>query len=58
MEKLYTCEEVANRYVVKKFTVLNWIKEKKLIAIRPGKQYLVKESALQEFEEKMIPQEK
>ena len=50
MEKLYTCEEVAERYSVKAITVWDWIRKKKLSAIRIGKSYRVKESDLLEFE--------
>lgn len=50
MEKLYTCEEVAERYSVKAITVLEWIRQKKLSAINIGKSYRVKESDLLEFE--------
>lgn len=51
MEKLYTCEEVAERYSVKAITVLEWIRQKKLPAINIGKGYRVKESDLLEFEQ-------
>lgn len=50
MEKLYTCEEVAERYSVKAITVLEWIRQQKLPAINIGKGYRVKESDLLEFE--------
>lgn len=50
MEKLYTCEEVAERYSVKKFTVWNWIRSGKLKAIKPAKSYLITESELARFE--------
>ena len=50
MEKLYTCEEVAERYSVKVATVWDWIREQKLPAIQIGRSYRVKESDLLEFE--------
>ena len=50
MEKLYTCEDVAERYSVKAITVLEWIRQQKLPAICIGKGYRVKESDLLEFE--------
>ncbi|MGI5896094.1 MAG: helix-turn-helix domain-containing protein [Oscillospiraceae bacterium] len=50
MKRLFTCEEVAQRYHVKAFTVWNWIKRKKLRAIRPGKQYLIPEPELERLE--------
>lgn len=52
MEKLYTCEQVAERYGVKIETVWTWIREQKLSAIQVGKSYRVKESDLLSFEEK------
>lgn len=51
MEKLYTCEEVANRYGVKLLTVWDWIRKKKLPAIDIGKSYRVPESDLVKFDE-------
>ena len=51
MEKLYTCEEIAERYSVKVLTVWDWIRKRKLAASKIGKSYRVKESALVEFEE-------
>lgn len=50
MERLYTCEEVAERYGVKAITVLEWIRQQKLSAINLGKGYRVTESDLLEFE--------
>ncbi len=51
MEKLLTCEQVAERYGVKVTTVWAWIREKKLPAIRIGKGYRVKLEDLEAFEE-------
>lgn len=51
MEKYYTCEKVAERYGVKVNTVWDWIRLRKLAAIRVGKNYRIKESDLLEFEE-------
>lgn len=51
MEKLYSCEQVAERYKVKIETVWAWIREKKLSAVKIGKSYRVKESDLAEFEQ-------
>lgn len=50
MEKLYSCEQVAEHYKVKIETVWAWIRGKKLPAVRIGKCYRVKESDLAEFE--------
>ena len=58
MGKLYTCEEVAERYRVKVGTVLAWIRDKKLCAISISKMYRVAEEDLIAFENarKTIPQ--
>lgn len=53
METIYTCKQVAERYSVKKSTVLVWIREGKLKAICVGKSYRVRESALVDFENLM-----
>lgn len=51
MSKYYSCEEVAQRYQVKIATVWEWIREKKLQAIKIGKQYRVREEDLKRYEE-------
>lgn len=51
MLKMYTCGEIAKRYGVKIITVWEWIRLKKLPAIRIGKEYRIKEEDLKEFEE-------
>ena len=51
MEKLYRCEEVANRYDVQITTVYDWIRKKNLPALKIGKSYMVQESDLKQFEE-------
>lgn len=51
MEKLYRCEEVANRYEVQITTVYDWIRKKNLPALMIGKSYMVQESDLKQFEE-------
>ncbi|MEE0782325.1 MAG: helix-turn-helix domain-containing protein [Negativibacillus sp.] len=51
MEKLYRCEEVANRYEVQITTVYDWIRKKNLPALKIGKSYMVQESDLKQFEE-------
>ena len=48
--QLYNCKEIANRYQVKEVTVWSWIRSGKLQAIKPSKNYLVKESELARFE--------
>lgn len=51
MEKLYRCEEVANRYEVQITTAYDWIRKKNLPALKIGKSYMVQESDLKQFEE-------
>lgn len=50
MEKLYSCQELAERYQVKEATVWGWIREKKLKAYKLGKSYRVSESDMKSFE--------
>ncbi len=50
MEKFFNCEEVAERYDVKLETVWAWIRDKKLPAIKIGKQYRVSLRDLEHFE--------
>lgn len=56
---MYTCEQVADRYGVKVITVWDWIRKKKLNAIKLGREYRVTEEDLIQFEEerKTIQQE-
>jgi len=51
MEKFFTCEDIAERYGVKKITVWAWIREKKLGAVRIGRDYRIRQEDLHEFEE-------
>ena len=50
MSEMYTCEEVAKRYKVKVLTVWDWIRKKKLPAIKIGRDYRISEENLKEFE--------
>lgn len=50
MAELYTCEEVAQRYGVKVITVWDWIRKKKLAAIKLGKEYRISDDDLKAFE--------
>lgn len=54
MQKLYTCEEVAERYGVKKQTVWAWIRKKKMGAVKAGKCYKVREGDLKQFEDSRL----
>ena len=49
MTDLYTCAEVAQRYGVEKFTVWEWIRKRKLGAIKLGKEYRISVDDLQQF---------
>lgn len=51
MSKMYTCDEVAKRYKVKVITVWDWIRQRKLNAIKLGREYRVSEDDLIKFEE-------
>ena len=51
MSKLYTCEEIANRYSVKLITVWDWIRKKKLPAVKIGREYRIREEDVKEFED-------
>ncbi len=45
----YTCEEVAEMFRVKKFTVWDWIRRKKLAAVRIGRDYRIRPEDLESF---------
>lgn len=51
MDAIYTCEDVAARYGVKLITVWDWIRKKKLNALRIGKRYYVTEDDIKNFEQ-------
>lgn len=50
MANMYTCEEVATRYDVQVITVWDWIRKKKLPAIKIGRAYRICEDDLSKFE--------
>lgn len=50
MSNMYTCEQVAQRYGVKTLTVWNWIRKKKLPAIKLGRDYRIRQEDLDAFE--------
>lgn len=56
MDKLYTCEAVAERYSVKLTTVWDWIRKGVLGAIKIGRQYRIRESDLEAFEQASMAQ--
>lgn len=47
---MYTCEEIAERYGVKVITVWDWIRKKKLPALKIGKEYWIREEDIKAFE--------
>lgn len=51
MAELYTCGEVAKRYGVEVRTVWDWIRRRKLGAIKLGKEYRISVDDLTCFEE-------
>lgn len=51
MSKMYSCAEVAERYGVQVITIWDWIRKKKLPAIKIGRDYRISESDLSVFEE-------
>lgn len=51
MSKMYTCDEIAEIYGVKIFTVWDWIKRKKIKALKIGREYRIREEDLKDFEE-------
>lgn len=54
MGELYTCEEVSKIYKVKPLTIWEWIKKKKLPAIKIGKEYRVRKEDLERFEQERM----
>lgn len=50
MPKFYSCDEVAVRYSVRVITVWDWIRKKKLSAIKIGRDYRISEEDLKTFE--------
>ena len=50
MAKYLSCDQVADLYDVKVITVWDWIRKKKLPAIKIGKEYRIRPEDLAEFE--------
>lgn len=50
MSDIFTCEDIAQRYGVKLITVWDWIRKKKLPAIRIGKRYYIRKEDIESFE--------
>ncbi len=51
---MYTCNEIAKRYGVKVITVWEWIRKKKLPALKIGKEYRIREEDIRAFEESRL----
>ena len=51
MSNYYTCEQVADRYGVKLITVWDWIRKKRLPALKLGRDYRISEEDIRAFEE-------
>lgn len=51
MSEYLNCEQVAQRYDIKVLTVWDWIRKKKLPAIKIGKEYRIRQEDLITFEE-------
>lgn len=52
MPEYYTCKEIATRYKVKTLTVWDWIRKKKLPAVKIGKEYRIRPEDIKTFENK------
>ena len=50
MEKLFTCEEISQKYGVQITTVWSWVRRKKIKAIKIGKEYRFSKADIDEFE--------
>lgn len=50
MDKYLNCQEVADLYGVKVLTVWDWIRKKKLPAIKIGRDYRITSADIAEFE--------
>ena len=50
MSELLNCRQVAERYGIETLTVWDWIRKKKLPAIKIGKEYRIRAEDLEEFE--------
>lgn len=54
MEKYLSCNEVAELYGVKVLTVWDWIRKKKLPAIRLGRDYRIRPEDVKQFEQERM----
>ena len=54
MSEMYTCEQVAQRYGVKVLTVWDWIRKKKLTAIKLRRDYRIRQEDIESFEQSRL----
>jgi excisionase family DNA binding protein len=50
MPNYFTCDEIALLYKVKTITVWDWVRKKKLPAIKIGRDYRIRQEDLDAFE--------
>ena len=53
MKKRFTCQDIAEMYGVHIQTVWNWIKKGKLGAVRIGGVYYIRQTDIEEMEERL-----
>lgn len=58
MEQYLTCDDVAEMYKVKRITVWQWIREKKLNAVRTGRDYRIRQQDVEEFNNSRVTRRK
>lgn len=51
MSKMYSCADIAERYDVQVITVWQWIRKKKLPAMKIGRDYRISDKDIETFEE-------
>lgn len=50
MQKMYSCADIAERYGVQTITVWDWIRKKKLPAMKIGRDYRISDEDIEAFE--------
>ena len=58
MEQYLTCDDIAEMYKVKRITVWQWIREKKLNAVRTGRDYRIRQQDVEEFNNSRVTRRK
>ena len=54
MAKYLSCDQVADLYDVKVITVWDWIRKKKLTAIKLGRDYRIRQEDIESFEQSRL----